>query len=73
MIIRHDTVDPIEFDGLEIVDYTAVQEHSSSLAEISEVITLVRSGGDCNGYWGHRHYVIETAHRRYSISIGGSE
>ena len=35
MIIRHDAVDPIEFDGLEIVDYTAGQEHSSSLAEIA--------------------------------------
>ena len=35
MIIRHDTVTPIGFDGLEIYDYTAGQENSSSLAEIT--------------------------------------
>jgi mannose-6-phosphate isomerase-like protein (cupin superfamily) len=35
MIIRHDAADPIEFDGLEIVDYTAGQETSSSFAEIT--------------------------------------
>ena len=46
-------------------------ETLASLAEISEQITLIRSGGNCGGYWHNRHYVIETDHRRYSISIGG--
>lgn len=35
MIVRHDAVDPIAFDGLMIVDYTAGQENSSSFAEIT--------------------------------------
>lgn len=35
MIIRHDAVDPIEFDNLRILDYTAGQENSSSFAEIT--------------------------------------
>ena len=35
MIIKHDAVNPIEFEGLEIMDYTAGQENGSSLAEIT--------------------------------------
>jgi mannose-6-phosphate isomerase-like protein (cupin superfamily) len=34
MIIKHEEVEPIEFDGLKILDYTADQEISSSIAEI---------------------------------------
>ena len=35
MIIRHNATDPIEFDSLKIVDFTAGLESSSSLAEIT--------------------------------------
>ena len=35
MILRHGTVEPIDFDGLAIVDYTAGQDTSSSVAEIT--------------------------------------
>lgn len=35
MIIKHDAVNLIEFDGLKIFDYTTGQKYSSSLAEIS--------------------------------------
>lgn len=35
MFITHDAVTPIEFDQLGIVDYTAGQDTSSSLAEIT--------------------------------------
>ncbi len=34
MIIRKDSLDPIEFDGLTIVDYTAGRELRSSMAVI---------------------------------------
>jgi mannose-6-phosphate isomerase-like protein (cupin superfamily) len=34
MIIKHAEVEPIEFDGLHILDYTADQDISSSIAEI---------------------------------------
>jgi len=35
MIIKHDAIDPIEFDKLKIIDYTAGQDNSSSFAEIT--------------------------------------
>lgn len=35
MIIRHAAVEPIEFESLKIVDYTAGQDNSSSIAEIT--------------------------------------
>jgi len=35
MIIQHEEIEPIEFDKLKIVDYTAGQENSSSFAEIT--------------------------------------
>jgi mannose-6-phosphate isomerase-like protein (cupin superfamily) len=35
MIIRHETVEPFDFDGLAIRDYTARHDGSSSLAEIT--------------------------------------
>ena len=35
MIIRHDAVDPLEFDNFKILDYTAGQDNSSSFAEIT--------------------------------------
>ncbi len=34
MIIKHDSVEPIDFDGLRIHDYTASHDTSSSLAVI---------------------------------------
>jgi mannose-6-phosphate isomerase-like protein (cupin superfamily) len=35
VIIRHDAVDPLEFDNLRILDYTAGRDSSSSFAEIT--------------------------------------
>ena len=35
MIIKHEEINPIEFDRLKIIDYTAGQDTSSSFAEIT--------------------------------------
>ena len=35
MFIKHGAIKPIEFDKLKIIDYTAGQENSSSIAEIT--------------------------------------
>ena len=35
MIIKHEAINPIEFDKLKIIDYTAGQDNSSSFAEIN--------------------------------------
>ena len=35
MIIKHEEIEPIEFDQLKIVDYTAGKDNSSSFAEIT--------------------------------------
>ena len=35
MIIKHDAINPIDFDKLKIIDYTAGQDNSSSVAEIT--------------------------------------
>jgi mannose-6-phosphate isomerase-like protein (cupin superfamily) len=35
MFIKHETVEPAEFDNLKIVDYTAGQNNSASFAEIT--------------------------------------
>jgi len=35
MIIKHEAIQPIDFDKLRIIDYTAGQENSSSFAEIT--------------------------------------
>ena len=35
MIIRRESIEPIDFHGLEILDYTAEQDTSSSLAVIT--------------------------------------
>jgi mannose-6-phosphate isomerase-like protein (cupin superfamily) len=35
MIFKHEELQPIEFDGMKIIDYTAGQESSSSFAEIT--------------------------------------
>jgi mannose-6-phosphate isomerase-like protein (cupin superfamily) len=35
MIIKHDAINPIKFDKLKIIDYTAGQDNSSSFAEIT--------------------------------------
>ena len=58
MIIKHDTVDPIEFEGLKIMDYTAGQESSSSFAEIT-----VPAGVSHRLSWSNRsdkyYYVVQ--------------
>ncbi len=57
MIIRRDSVETISFDGLEIRDYTAGCDTSSSLAEIT-----VPVGGRHSEAWSKRsdkyYYVI---------------
>jgi hypothetical protein len=35
MFFKHEELQPIEFDGMRIIDYTAGQDSSSSFAEIS--------------------------------------
>jgi mannose-6-phosphate isomerase-like protein (cupin superfamily) len=35
MFIKHEAIEPLEFDDLKIVDYTAGQDTSSSIAEIT--------------------------------------
>jgi len=35
MLIKHDEIKPIEFEGLKIIDYTDGQDNSSSFAEIT--------------------------------------
>jgi mannose-6-phosphate isomerase-like protein (cupin superfamily) len=35
MIIKHNTIKPIDFERLEIIDFTAGQHNSSSFAEIT--------------------------------------
>ncbi len=40
MIIKHEEIEPIEFDKLKIIDYTAGQDSSSSFAEITVPIGI---------------------------------
>jgi len=58
MIIKHETIDPIEFDKLKIIDYTADQDSSSSFAEIT-----VPVGVSHKFSWSNRsdkyYYVVE--------------
>jgi mannose-6-phosphate isomerase-like protein (cupin superfamily) len=58
MIVRHGTLAPIEFDGLEIRDYTAEEEVSSSVAEIT-----IPPGVRHKRAWSRRsdkyYYVVE--------------
>ena len=58
MIIKHETIDPINFDRLKIIDYTAGQDNSSSLAEIT-----VPAGVSHNLSWSNRsdkyYYIVE--------------
>jgi len=58
MIIKHDLVEPIDFDGLRIYDYTAGQDTASSLAVIQ-----VPSGVRHAEAWSKRsdkyYYVVD--------------
>jgi mannose-6-phosphate isomerase-like protein (cupin superfamily) len=58
MFKNHEDVEPIEFDGLQILDYTAEQEISSSIAEI-----VVPIGIRHKLSWSNRsdkyYYVVE--------------
>jgi len=58
MIVKHQEVNPIEFDNLRIIDYTAGQNHSSSFAEIT-----VPVGVSHKLSWSNRsdkyYYVVE--------------
>lgn len=60
MIIRKDAVQPIDFDGLSILDYTAGRETSSSFAVIS-----VPPGVEHRPAWSRRsdkyYYVVSGA------------
>ena len=57
MMIERDSLTPIDFQGLEIRDYTAGGDHSSSLAEI-----LVPAGARHATSWSKRsdkiYYVV---------------
>ncbi len=58
MIVKHEEVEPIEFDGLQIVDYTAGSENRSSIAEI-----IVPIGVGHKRSWSNRsdkyYYVVQ--------------
>ncbi len=58
MIVKHEQVEPIEFDGLRILDYTAGSEISSSIAE-----TMVPIGVSHKLSWSNRsdkyYYVVQ--------------
>jgi mannose-6-phosphate isomerase-like protein (cupin superfamily) len=58
MIIKHEAVEPLEFDQLKIVDYTARQDNSSSIAEIT-----VPAGVSHRLSWSNRsdkyYYVVQ--------------
>ena len=58
MIHRRGTVDPIEFDGLKIIDYTSERGMSSSIAEIA-----VPAGVSHKLSWSNRsdkyYYVVQ--------------
>jgi len=58
MIVKHKEVEPIEFDGLQILDYTAGQDISSSIAEI-----IVPIGTSHKRSWSNRsdkyYYVVQ--------------
>jgi mannose-6-phosphate isomerase-like protein (cupin superfamily) len=57
MIIRHDSIDPFDFGGLEIRDYTAGQDTSSSFGVIT-----VPAGASHAESWSRRsdkyYYVV---------------
>jgi len=57
MIIREKSVQPIDFDGLKILDYTANRDTSSSFATIT-----IPPGGEHTEAWSKRsdkyYYVI---------------
>jgi mannose-6-phosphate isomerase-like protein (cupin superfamily) len=56
--IQHEAVQPLEFDGLKIIDYTAGRDTRSSLAEIT-----VPAGVRHRSSWSNRsdkyYYVVE--------------
>jgi mannose-6-phosphate isomerase-like protein (cupin superfamily) len=58
MLIKHEAIRPIEFDKLEIIDYTAGQDTSSSFAEIA-----VPVGVSHRSSWSNRsdkyYYVVQ--------------
>jgi mannose-6-phosphate isomerase-like protein (cupin superfamily) len=58
MILRRGAADPIEFDGLEIIEYTAERGMSSSIAEIT-----VPAGVSHKLSWSNRsdkyYYVVQ--------------
>ncbi len=66
MILRRRSVKPIQFDNLEIVDYTAGRELSSSIAEIT-----VPAGVSHKLSWSNRsdkyYYVVQG---QVSFSVG---
>lgn len=58
MFIKHEEVEPFEFNGLQILDYTTGEEFSSSIAEI-----VVPTGISHKLSWSNRsdkyYYVVE--------------
>jgi len=58
MFIKRDKVEPVDFNGIKVIDYTSGQDNSSSFAEIT-----LPSGVRHNPSWSNRsdkyYYVIE--------------
>jgi len=58
MFIQHEAVQPLQFDGFKIIDYTAGRDTSSSFAEIT-----VLAGVSHRSSWSNRsdkyYYVVE--------------
>lgn len=75
MFIKHETVTPIEFDQLKIIDYTAGKNNSASVAEIT-----VPAGVSHKLSWSTRsdkyYYVVDgkinftVNEERQALSIG---
>jgi mannose-6-phosphate isomerase-like protein (cupin superfamily) len=69
MIVRGETLEPIEFDGLSIFDYTAVAKTDSSMAVIE-----VPSGATHRESWSRRsgkYYLVISG--RIQFILDGNE
>ena len=66
MRVRHDTIEPIEFGGLQIFDYTAESSLGSSLAMIE-----VPPGASHDEAWSRRsdkYYLVVTGEIQFSLA-----
>ena len=66
MFLKREAINPIEFDSLEIIDYTAGQDRSSSFAEIT-----VPVGVSHKVSWSHRsdkYYYVVKGSVRFTVN-----